>query len=129
MTPRLTCPRGVSLVSGELEEARGLALVLRETAAALLVEVPEIALSGGVALVGGELVEARGLAIVCWQTAAALFVIDPELELSTGVALLGGRAYAAIPSWNGIAASIAAFGCGNAETVMKSVFELTAKER
>ena len=55
---------GVSLVGGELAEARGLALVLRQAATTLLVEKTEIALPARVSLACGELVEACGFAIV-----------------------------------------------------------------
>jgi len=55
---------GGSLVGGELEEARGLAIVLRQAATAMRVEDPEIVLRPGGSLVGAELVKARGLAIV-----------------------------------------------------------------
>jgi hypothetical protein len=53
-----------SLIGGELEEARGLAIVLRQAATAIGVEDSEIVLRGGVSLVGGELIIARGVAIV-----------------------------------------------------------------
>jgi hypothetical protein len=54
----------VSLVCGELVEARGLAVVLRQAATALLVEDPETGLREGISLICGELVETRGLAVV-----------------------------------------------------------------
>ena len=64
----------VSLVGGELVEAHGFALVLRQAATALLVEEPEIGLPGSVSLVGGEPVEACGLALVLRQAATAVLV-------------------------------------------------------
>ena len=48
--------RGVSLVCGELVKARGLAIILRQAAAAVRVEEPEIVLRRGNSLLGGELV-------------------------------------------------------------------------
>jgi hypothetical protein len=52
------------LVDGELEEARGLAIVLRQAASALRVVDPKTELCGRISLIGGELVKPRGLAIV-----------------------------------------------------------------
>jgi len=71
----------VSLVCGELIEARGLAVVLRQAATAAFVEEPEIGLPACVSLVCGELVEARGLAVVLRQAATGLvpFRTPPNL--------------------------------------------------
>ena len=69
--------RQVRKIGGELEEARGLAIVLRQAATAKLVEEPEIVLRGRISLVGGELEEARGLAIVLGQATTAVLVGDP----------------------------------------------------
>jgi len=54
----------VSLVGGELVEARGLAVVLRQAATALFVEDREIGLRNCESLVCGKLEEARGLPVV-----------------------------------------------------------------
>ena len=62
----------MSLIGGEPIETHGLALVLREAAAAMFVVSAEISLGVGVALVGGEAVEPRGFALVLWEAAAAV---------------------------------------------------------
>jgi hypothetical protein len=68
LLPEGSCESGLrqeaSVISGELEEPRGLAIILRQPATTLGVEIPEIALCQGVSLVGGELIKARGRAIV-----------------------------------------------------------------
>ena len=53
--PEIELRGRTSLIGGELIEARGLAMVLRQ-ATTISVEGPEIALRLGISLVGGELV-------------------------------------------------------------------------
>src|ERR1019366_4100849 len=59
----------ISLVGGELEEPRGLAIVFRQPATALPIEPPEKELRLSVSLVGGEFVKPRGPTIVLRQPA------------------------------------------------------------
>jgi len=72
-----------SLIGGELEEARGLAIILRQPATTLRVD--------RISLIGGELVEARGLAIVPPQAAMAPRVEAPEIGLRGRMSLVGGE--------------------------------------
>src|SRR5437660_1318871 len=81
----------VSLVGGELVEARGLGLVLPQAATAVLVEVAEIGLPASVSLVGGELIETCGLVLVLRQTSKAAAVIDSEIDLRCRVSLVCGE--------------------------------------
>jgi len=62
----------VSLVDGQLVQARRFATVLPQAAATLLIEDPEVVLRRSVTLVGGQLVQARRFAIVLPQAAATL---------------------------------------------------------
>jgi hypothetical protein len=78
---------GISLVCGELVEARGLAVVLGQATPTVPIEVGEIVLRVGISLVCGELVEARGLAVVLRQTAPTAHIdlgglVDCLLTLS-----------------------------------------------
>jgi hypothetical protein len=81
--------RGVSLVCGELVKARGLAIILRQAAAALRVEGPENALRVCASLVGGEFVKASGLAIVLRQPVTTSLVGDPEIVLRPRTSPIG----------------------------------------
>jgi hypothetical protein len=71
--------KGVPLVGGEPVEPCSLAVVLWQTAAAVLIEECESGLAGEVPPVGGELVKPCGLAVVLWQAAKAELIKDPEM--------------------------------------------------
>lgn len=73
---------GVSQVGGKFIMACGFALVLCQTATAVLVEDPETVLRAVESLVGGKPVEARGLALVLRQTAEAVLVEKPQQSRS-----------------------------------------------
>jgi len=89
--PELRLRSGKSVLRGELEETIGLARVLRQPAAAVLVKAAEIVLRNRDSLVGGELEQLCGLAVVVRDAAAAKFIEDPEIALSGRVALTGGE--------------------------------------
>jgi hypothetical protein len=80
-----------SVVRGQLEQAIGLARVLRQPATALLAKAAEMVLRNRDSLIGGELEQACGLAIVSRRAAAAKFIEDPEIALGGCVALIGGE--------------------------------------
>jgi hypothetical protein len=70
----------MSLVCGELVEARRLPVVLGQTATAGRIQEPEAVLPACVSLVGGELeVRTRGLVILRRQIGAAKLKCDPRI--------------------------------------------------
>jgi hypothetical protein len=86
LLPAASCKRGlrpgVSLLGGELVEARGLAIVFRQVTTALRIEESEIALSTGVAYQLAAAASSR------WDT-AAIIIHAREIELGIGIALVG----------------------------------------
>jgi hypothetical protein len=80
-------PACVSLVCRELEEARRLAVVLRQAATAGHIEDPEADLPVCISLVGGKLEEARRLGVVLRQAAKAIRIQAPQTVLPACVSL------------------------------------------
>ncbi len=74
------------MIGGELEQQRGLVVILRQPASALRVFRSEAALRGGEPLLGGELEQTNGLALVLRQPATALLEQKPKTVLRSGVA-------------------------------------------
>src|SRR5438552_2939567 len=81
VNPEINLPVCIPLIGGEFVEARGLALVLRQAAAAVLVVDPKVELSTGVTLVGRLAKPAHRSSIVL-RDAPAVGVQDAEVELS-----------------------------------------------
>ena len=73
----------VALLGCELVKPYRLALVLRQTALALLAAAAEVSLCNRVALLGCELVKPHRLALVLRQTASTLIVAKAKHILRT----------------------------------------------
>jgi hypothetical protein len=82
---------GIALISSKPEQPRRLAGILRQPAAALLVESAERVLREGLALIRGEPEQARGLALIFRQPATAVLIVNCKSPLRVRIAFFGGE--------------------------------------
>ena len=81
----------MSLIGGELEEARGLSRVFREAATSVLVKEPQLELAVSVSIIRGEFEQSRRLGRISRLSAPATCVKDAKVNLRLRVALVGGE--------------------------------------
>ncbi|HKN27637.1 MAG TPA: hypothetical protein VJY34_07020 [Roseiarcus sp.] len=76
--------RDVSLIGRQLEESRGLAIILRQTVETAVVTNAEIVLRCGISLIGGKLEKAGGFALIPHDPAKSQLVTAREMYFAWG---------------------------------------------
>lgn len=80
----------MSFASGKFVKPRGLALILRKSAPALLVETPKLDLTARIALIRGKFVKTRGFTVIFLHALADL-VTKPEIDLRVRVTFVSRK--------------------------------------